>query len=650
MKKQKSGRVEDHVGERVVLIAVKASREISRNALVWALTHVVQPGDCAKLLVVIPAHTSTNQNNKQLELLLTKIYELNYTVDFLGHNKLWKAFHGDVWDQKEDITESCSQMLLQLHNTYDSNNIKIKIKVISGTPCGVVAAEAKKTRTQWVVLDKNLKKEAKVCIEDLECNVVVIKKSGPKVLRLNLIRSPTKEVENSNSCLETPTSSLKEHEIIWDTTKVPNVTPVSSPEHSSFTTTDHNTSSLSSSDVGFSPFLVADHDWDTKKDGFLHESDSDPDSDNMGSSPLCSQWTTNANPITEALRVKFSELDHRLKNSSKYTRERAPLPRHLPPKSPPLCSICQNKAPAFGMPPKWFTFNELEDATDGFSKANFLAEGGFGSVHRGVLKDGRMVAVKQHKLASSQGDNEFFSEVEVLSCAQHRNVVMLVGFCVENGRTVTCLRIYLQRFSRFAPLRYNKSSVSWHNHGQLEWSARQKIAIGAARGLRYLHEECRVGCIVHRDMRPNNILLTHDFEVLVGDFGLARWQPDGETGVETRIIGTFGYLAPEYAQTGEITEKADVYSFGVVLVELITGRKAVDINRPKGQQYLTEWARPLLEQTAIAELIDPRLGDKYSEHEVQCMAHCALLCIGRDPHSRPRMSQVLWMLENNDSK
>ncbi|KAI7735296.1 hypothetical protein M8C21_019233 [Ambrosia artemisiifolia] len=561
---------------------------------------------------------------------------------FLGH-KLWKSFHGDVGDQKEDITESCSQMMLQLHNIYDSDKIKMKIKVISGTPHGVVAAEAKKTRTQWVVLDKNLKKEARACIEDLECNVVVIKKSGPKVLRLNLVGSPTKQVENADTCLETPTDCLIENETIWDTTKVPNVTPVSSPEHSSFTTTDRNTSSLSSLDLDFSPFLVADHDWDTKKHTFHHESDTDSDRENISSSPstsLCSPWMDNVNPITDALRIKFSELDHRLEKPAKHVREMVPLTRHLQHKSPPLCSICQHKGPVFGAPPKWFSFNELEDATDGFSEANFLAEGGFGSVHRGVLKDGRMVAVKQHKLASYQGDNEFFAEVEVLSCAQHRNVVMLIGFCVEDGR-----RLLVYEYVCNGSL---DSHLYGQNHGQLEWSARLKIAIGAARGLRYLHEECRVGCIVHRDMRPNNILLTHDFEVLVGDFGLARWQPDGETSVETRLIGTFGYLAPEYAQSGEITEKADVYSFGVVLVELITGRKAVDINRPKGQQYLTEWARPLLEETAIAELIDPRLRDNYSEREVRCMSHCAWLCIARDPNSRPRMSQVLWMLENND--
>ncbi|MCD7447670.1 hypothetical protein HAX54_032863 [Datura stramonium] len=252
----------------------------------------------------------------------------------------------------------------------------------------------------------------------------------------------------------------------------------------------------------------------------------------------------------------------------------------------------------------------LVTPTRGFSQANFLAEGGYGSVHRGVLPD---------------------------------------GFCIEDRRRLLVYEYICH------------SSLDSHLHGPdrrpLEWSARQEIAVGAARGLRYLHEECRVGCIVHRDMRPNNILITHDFEPLVGkksltnknvgDFGLARWQPDGDTCVETRVLGTFGYLAPEYTQSGQITEKADVYSFGVVLVELVTGRKAVDLNRPKGRQCLTEWARPLLEECAIDELIDARLGSSYKEHEVYFMLHAASLCIRLDPQTRPRMSQVLRILEGD---
>ncbi|KAF5743043.1 inactive protein kinase [Tripterygium wilfordii] len=132
---------------------------------------------------------------------------------------------------------------------------------------------------------------------------------------------------------------------------------------------------------------------------------------------------------------------------------------------------------------------------------------------------------------------------------------------------------------------------------------------------------------------------------MVGDFGLARWQPNGDMGEETRVIGTFGYLAPEYAQSGQITEKADVYSLGVVFLELVTGRKAIDIKRPKGQQCLTEWARPLLEKDAIDVIVDPRLRNHYSEQQVYSMLQCASLCIRAEPHSRPRMSQVLRTLE-----
>ncbi|KAJ7517180.1 hypothetical protein O6H91_21G013200 [Diphasiastrum complanatum] len=320
-------------------------------------------------------------------------------------------------------------------------------------------------------------------------------------------------------------------------------------------------------------------------------------------------------------------------------RKSMSLSRQAPPGPPPLCSICQHKAPHFGRPPQKFSYADLEIATNVFSKENFLAEGGFGSVHRGILTNGQPIAVKQLKLASSQGDKEFCAEVEVLSCAQQRNVVTLIGYCIEDHR-----RLLVYEF-------ICNGSLDSHLYGQkrppLEWQARHKIAVGTARGLRYLHEECRVGCIIHRDMRPNNILLTHDFEPMVGDFGLARWQPDGALGVETRVIGTFGYLAPEYAQSGQITEKADVYAFGIVLLELVTGHKAIDLSRPKGQQCLTEWARPFLEAHQYHELVDSRLRNHYNDYEMYCMLQTAYLCICQNPDFRPRMSQVLRMLEGD---
>ncbi|KAL4589232.1 hypothetical protein LXL04_002137 [Taraxacum kok-saghyz] len=631
MKKLEKG---SETAEKVV-VAVKASKEIPKTALVWALTHVVQPGHCITLLVVLPAQSSGR-----------KLWGFpRFTGDCAsGHRRL-----GTSSDQKIDITDSCSQMILQLHDVYDPNKINVKIKIVSGSPCGSVAAEAKKIHASWVILDKKLKHEQKRCMEDLQCNIVIMKKSQPKVLRLNLVGSPKTRPDPDPQLPPTKQSSEKQSKNkTLDSIRLSVTTPTSSPEV--FTATEAGTSSVSSSDHGTSPFLINTllKKEKEKQNHDLTESSSDSESENLSStsSSLRFQpWMVDI--ITQNQTRTLSKLDRDSNHGShrsevEFTgtvRDAISLSRNLPSGPPPLCSICQHKAPIFGKPPRWFTFAELELATGGFSQANFLAEGGFGSVHRGVLPDGQAVAVKQHKLASSQGDQEFCSEVEVLSCAQHRNVVMLIGFCIEDGRRLLVYEYICN------------GSLDSHLYGRhrepLEWAARQKIAVGAARGLRYLHEECRVGCIVHRDMRPNNILITHDFEPLVGDFGLARWQPDGDTGEETRVIGTFGYLAPEYAQSGQITEKADVYSFGVVLVELVTGRKAVDLNRPKGQQCLTEWARPLLEEDAIDELMDPRLGNSYSEQEVYCMLQAASLCIKRDPQLRPRMSQVLRILEGD---
>ncbi|AAG21533.1 protein kinase, putative; 86372-89112 [Arabidopsis thaliana] len=652
MSREKQGKRSGSNGTEKVLVAVKASREISKTAFVWALTHIVHPGDCITLIVVV---TSYNAGRKLWTFP-------RFAGDCAtGH---WKLHSDPMSEIKSDLTDTCSQMILQLHDVYDPNKVNVRIKIVSGSPCGAVAAEAKKSQANWVVLDKHLKHEEKRCIDELQCNIVAMKRSEAKVLRLNLVGSSTKEPE---------LASEKNKNRLLDSVKaVVTTTPMSSPEvETSFTGTEAWTSSVSSSDLGTSsPVFTAE----VRKDETLvvkeNESDSDSESENLSLPSLSKRFqpwiseylSTHCVSMQEstrgddkavqvstkkALLEKISKLDEgeeaamssKRKDLEEYSGTLRALSRNAPPVSPPLCSICQHKAPVFGKPPRFFSYKELELATNGFSRANFLAEGGFGSVHRGVLPEGQIVAVKQHKVASTQGDVEFCSEVEVLSCAQHRNVVMLIGFCIEDTRRLLVYEYICN------------GSLDSHLYGRhkdtLGWPARQKIAVGAARGLRYLHEECRVGCIVHRDMRPNNILITHDYEPLVGDFGLARWQPDGELGVDTRVIGTFGYLAPEYAQSGQITEKADVYSFGVVLIELITGRKAMDIYRPKGQQCLTEWARSLLEEYAVEELVDPRLEKRYSETQVICMIHTASLCIRRDPHLRPRMSQVLRLLEGD---
>ncbi|CAH8363849.1 unnamed protein product [Eruca vesicaria subsp. sativa] len=288
-----------------------------------------------------------------------------------------------------------------------------------------------------------------------------------------------------------------------------------------------------------------------------------------------------------------------------------------------------------------FTYEEVMDMTEGFAQQNILGEGGFGFVYKGKLHDGKLVAVKQLKVGSGQGDREFKAEVEIISRVHHRHLVSLVGYCISD---VERLLIY-----EYVP----NQTLEHHLHGKgrpvLEWAKRVRIAIGSAKGLAYLHEDCHPK-IIHRDIKSANILLDDDFEAQVADFGLAKLNDSTQTHVSTRVMGTFGYLAPEYAQSGKLTDRSDVFSFGVVLLELVTGRKPVDQYQPLGEESLVEWARPLLHQAIetgdFSDLVDRRLQKNYVENEVFRMIETAAACIRHSGPKRPRMAQVVRALDS----
>ncbi|KAL6011001.1 Proline-rich receptor-like protein kinase perk8 [Asimina triloba] len=288
-----------------------------------------------------------------------------------------------------------------------------------------------------------------------------------------------------------------------------------------------------------------------------------------------------------------------------------------------------------------FMYEELLQVTNGFSEHNLLGEGGFGCVYKGCLPDGREVAVKQLNVGGSQGEREFQAEVEIISRIHHRHLVSLVGYCISEHQR---LLVY-----DYVP----NNTLYYHLHGEgrpiLDWATRLKIAAGAARGIAYLHEDCHPR-IIHRDIKSSNILLDNNFEAQVSDFGLARLALDSFTHVTTRVMGTFGYLAPEYASSGKLTEKSDVFSFGVVLLELITGRKPVDGSQPLGDESLVEWARPLLghalDNREYDELIDPKLGKNYVEREMFRVIEAAAACVRHSAAKRPRMGQVVRALDS----
>ncbi|XP_048632601.1 somatic embryogenesis receptor kinase 4-like isoform X2 [Brassica napus] len=284
-----------------------------------------------------------------------------------------------------------------------------------------------------------------------------------------------------------------------------------------------------------------------------------------------------------------------------------------------------------------FSLRELLVATDNFSHKNVLGRGGFGKVYKGRLADGSLVAVKRLKEERTQGGElQFQTEVEMISMAVHRNLLRLRGFCMTPTERLLVYP-YMANGSVASCLRGNPA---------LDWPKRKHIALGAARGLAYLHDQCEQK-IIHRDVKAANILLDEEFEAVVGDFGLAKLMNYNDSHVTTAVRGTIGHIAPEYLSTGKSSEKTDVFGYGVMLLELITGQKAFDLARLANDDdiMLLDWVKEVLKEKRFESLVDAELEGKYEEKEVEQLIQMALLCTQISSLERPKMSEVVRMLE-----
>ncbi|CAK9274869.1 unnamed protein product [Sphagnum jensenii] len=571
----------------LVLVVLDVNKELTTSALDWALSCVVQRGDTVKVLGILH-HILTPMGYKSR-----------------ADENIWNGSSRKILDNECAMKKMMLQSIPHMVSKCEKLGVKLEIDVKAHiAPKKVVVEEAKNLKARYVVIDRNMKKDKKYYIDNLTCFVTRVRTINDyEHLRHGLPMNDT-DIKSEhgfisvNGCISATETSVRDPSLASSLE-----TQAQASVHADWAQVQAHTNIP----------LTAEH------QSILNDKFS---------------------------RREFLKLNHKSGNVSGRLPHQPELRmgtgKKQSPGTPPLCSVCHQKSPEFGKV-KRFQFIDLQEATNNFSAENYLAEGAYGLVYKGRLKDGQLVAVKQHRLPSSRSDEEFCSEVEVLSCAQHRNLVTLIGYCVENH-----LRLLVYEYVCNGSLDQYLSSK---NKEGLQWKHRYYIALGAGKALRYLHEECRVGCIVHRDMRPNNILLTHDFIPMVGDFGLARRQSSREKAEETQVIGTMGYLAPEYAETGQITDKADVYAFGVVLLELITGRKAINYNSIKftdlqGFIYVYEWqwlkmrqAQPLLDNYA-KELVDPRLKLSYDDYEMHCMMHAANQCIKKDPAMRPRMTQL----------
>ncbi|XP_024023471.1 putative serine/threonine-protein kinase [Morus notabilis] len=308
-----------------------------------------------------------------------------------------------------------------------------------------------------------------------------------------------------------------------------------------------------------------------------------------------------------------------------------------------------------------FSYNELKSATNGFRSSNKIGEGGFGSVYKGRLQDGRIVAVKVLSADSKQGDKEFMTEIASLSNISHENLVKLHGGCVDGP-----FRILVYEYMK-------NNNLSRLMLGLLGWEARRKICLGIARGLVYIHEEVQPH-IVHRDIKASNIVLDENFNPKISDFGLSKLFPDNISHITTKVAGTLGYLSPEYAISGRLTRKSDVYSFGVLLLEIVSGRSAVDFDLQLGEHYLVEKAWEMYKSDKLIDLVDSNItntiysanfssdldGEEEKDHQDQeedqeeeeeeeavHFLKVGLLCVQENSRLRPTMSMAIRMMKND---
>eukprot|EP00258_Populus_trichocarpa_P037014 XP_024453033.1 probable serine/threonine-protein kinase PBL5 [Populus trichocarpa] len=622
--------------QRVVVIQ-DASRDMSPIAIRLVLNGFsLKPGDAIILFGVL--HQVNNPMGYRFKVDSKSMFGANP-----------KFIEEEVSRKTEEYVNNVE--ILEIAKQCEMEQIEFRVEVRAGsTPKELALKAAKIFRATWVILDRQMKKDKRYFMDKLPCGISRMKRNNTiEQLRGSKTRENIKVNEKEEERVpydEMIPGSPKRRRSARKPPAPPSTGAVREQQFNhgeEITPENHGRSDSFSKSASTSQFMMTTASSSTSTTGY-HEHDTSSSTSKtakhaymnfQGKENTANTQQATAGKHSLAENTKFEQKEREAESLNEQQRRQKNIDNWMG-ESPTdevfknsICLVCKNRRPKIGWK-RDFSYKEIHSATEGFSQTKFLSEGGFGSVYRGDL-DGLAFAVKQHNSASFQGEKEFKSEVEVLSKARHENLVMLLGSCSEGND-----RLLVYEYVCNGSL---DQHLSKHARKPLTWEKRMKIALGAARGLKYLHENN----IIHRDMRPNNILITHDHEALLGDFGLARTQhEDSEPSLETRVVGTLGYLAPEYAECGKVSTKTDVYAFGVVLLQLITGLKTTD--KILGGKSLVGWARPLLKERNYPDLIDQRILESHDVHQLFWMVRVAEKCLSKDPQKRLTMDKVVYAL------
>ncbi|KZV41755.1 serine/threonine-protein kinase-like [Dorcoceras hygrometricum] len=558
---------------------------------------------------------------------------------------------------KEDSARKLGAYVSMLQHSADEcqgNGIYIEAKIAAGAPVEkVVLQEVAASNATWIVLDWQLRKKMRYYLKCVTCKVaLVLENLSLDVLRpyysdsVNGVPKHKPVYELSKPVFVLPTEVIENNEgsvissgdpeivnSVENTQSQKNIlVPLSfNSKESEFSTQEEFGSNPQKEKSGVGPTVETEccdsHVVMLEQPSLLSYSDV---------ACLCNDEKMECfqnSMDTGDIEIEIATVDSSSKNAIEGSN--AELLSNYDDSEPILLTSSGLEVESWSMR---YSYSEINIATDNFSPGNLLCEAGYGVVYRGRLENGQLISAKVQKEADIQGNLEF------LMFARHKNIELFLGYCCNGNVNILVFEFICNK------------SLEWHLLGNtghvLDWHQRHSISIGIAKGLRFLHEECRGSPIIHGQLRPCNILLTHDFVPLLGNCGLANLITSKENKSAPTHATAIAYHAPEFAENGAFSIKSDVYAFGIILIQLISGQRCetAELSGINNNQSLVQWALPLIRMLSLDELVDPRLGDSYSIYDLYNMASAACLCVQTKPEMRPSMGEILRLLEGKSAR